>query len=299
MAIHLLQTPTPRPGAALEQSAPDQQGAGACRRSCSVGHAFHISDLPSRLHAHPHPCGRRRSDVRPFPANPMMRALICVLLLLPLFASADGLPYRTDGEIDGEWIILHIDDSQFQEVDTRRTLTLTKAQRALLTRLFKTVPETLTVVSSTFNDNREEASNAEVHCVWLRDRTLGITYDADYASRQPGHYWDHAFFTSTADPKRLVVSHDAKVYHEGRPLSLADVFRLIDELAKTPPGKGKADIRVTPQSRLQLVSPVASLGFSLPPPNKDALDLDVTPASLLEAFTVYGTARNVQVSSTW
>jgi hypothetical protein len=228
-----------------------------------------------------------------------MRALICFLLLLPIFAEADGLPYHTDGEIVGEWVILRMDDTQFREVDTRRTVTLGKAQRALLARLFKNVPETLSVVSSTFNDNREEATNDEVHCVWLRDRTLGITYDADYASRQPEHYWDHAFFTSTADPKRLVITHDTKVYRDGKPLSFADVFQMIDELAKTPPEKGKADIGVPPQSRLHLGSPVAYLSFSLPPPNKDAVDLDVTPASLLKAFTVYGAAKNVQVSSTW
>lgn len=228
-----------------------------------------------------------------------MRTLFCILLLLPIFASADGLPYHTDGEIVGEWIILRLDDTQFREVDTRRTVTLTKAQRALLARLFKTVPESLTVASSTFNDSREDASNNEVHCVWLRDRTLGITYDADYASRQPEHYWDHAFFTSTTDPQRLVITHDAKVYRDGKPLSLADVFHLIDELAKTSGEKRKADIGVPPQNRLQIDSPVAYLSFSLPPPNKDAVGLDITPASLLEAFTVYAAAKNVQVSSTW
>lgn len=216
-----------------------------------------------------------------------------------MFASGDGLPYHTDGEIVGEWIILRMDDTQFRDVDTRRTVTLTKAQRTLLARLFKTVPETLTVVSSAFNDNREEATHDEVHCVWLRDRTLGVTYNADYASRQPEHYWDHALFTSTADPNRLVVTHDAKVYRDGKPMSLADVFRLIDELAKTTPENGKADIGVPPQSRLHLDSPVASLSFSLPPPNKDAVALDITPASLLEAFTIYGAAKNVQVSSAW
>jgi hypothetical protein len=211
-----------------------------------------------------------------------MRALFCILLLLPRFVCADGLPYHSDGELIGEYIVLSMDDDQFKEVDTQRKVTLTKAQKGLLARLFKTVPERLTVVSSAFNDNREEATNDEVHCVWLRDRTLGITYDADYASRQPEHYWDHAFFTSTADPMRLVITHDAKVYRDGKALSFADVFRLIDELAKTPPE-----------------NPVASLSFSLPPPNKDAVDLDITPASLLEAFTVYGAAKKVQVSKTW
>lgn len=229
----------------------------------------------------------------------MMRALVCILLLLPIFASADGLPYQSDGEIIGEWIILQMDDAQFREVDTRRTATLTKAQRALLARLFKAVPETLTVVSSAFNDNREEATDDEVHCVWLRDRTLGITYKADYALRQTEHYWDHAFFTSTADPERLVITHDAKVYRDGKALSFADVFRLIDELAKTPPENGKADLGIPPQSDLQLAFPVAYLSFSLPPPNKDSVGLDITPASLLEAFTVYGAAKNVQVNSTW
>jgi hypothetical protein len=231
----------------------------------------------------------------------VMRALLSILLLLPLFAFADGLPYHTDGEVVGEWIILHMDDAQFREVDTRRTLTPTKAQRALLARLFKAVPETLTVVSSAFNDNREEATNDEVHCVWLRDRTLGITYDADYAWRQPEHYRDHAFFSAAADPKRLVITHDARVYRAGRQIAFADVFRLIDDLAKTPPEETgrQADIGVSRQSRLHVDRPVASLTFSLPPPTKDAVDLDITPASLLTAFTVYGAAKNVQVSSTW
>jgi hypothetical protein len=230
-----------------------------------------------------------------------MRAFICILLLLPIFALADGLPYHTDGEIVGEWIILRLDDAQFREVDTRRTVTLNKVQRALLARLFKTVPETLSVVSSSFNDNREEASNNEVHSVWIRDRTLGITYDADYASRQPEHYWDHAFFTSTADPKRLVITHDAKVYRDGKALSFADVFHLIDELATAPPnGAGhQADIGVPPQSRLHVARPVAYLNFSLPPPTKDAVDLDITPAALLTAVTIYGASKSVQVGSTW
>ena len=226
-----------------------------------------------------------------------MRALFYFLLLLPLFA--DGLPYHSDGELIGEFIVLSMDDNQFKEVDTCRTVTLTKPQRALLARLFKTVPEKLTVVSAAFNDNREEATNAEVHCVWLRDRTLAITYDADYASREPEHYWDHAFFTSAADPKRLIITHDSKVYRDGKALSLADVFLLIDELAKTPPKDGKADIENSHLNRLLLDSPVSTLSFSLPPPNKDAVGLDITPASLLEAFTVYGAVKKVQVISTW
>lgn len=247
----------------------------------------------------PHRTPRSLSLGRPFPADTIMRALFYILLSLPIFAFADGLPYHRDGELIGEFIVISMDDTQFKEVDTLRTVTLTEAQRTLLKRLFKTVPKKLSVVSSAFNDNREEATNDEVHCVWIRDRTLGITYDADHASRQPEQYWARAFFTSTADPKRLVITHDAKVYRDGKALSFADVFRLIDKLAKTPPEKGKADIRVPPQSRLRLDSPVASLTFSLPPPNKDAAELDITPASLLEAFTVYGAARNVQVSSTW
>lgn len=230
-----------------------------------------------------------------------MRALLSILLLLPILLLADGLPYHTDGEIVGEWIILRMDDTQFREVDTRRTVTLTKAQRTLLYRLFKTVPETLTVVSSTYNDNIEEASGDAVHCVWLRDRTLGITYDADYASRQPEHYRERAYFTSVLDPQRLVISHDAKVFREGRQLTFADVFRLIDELAKAPPDETarRADIGASPQSRLHVDRPVASLTFSLPPPTKEGAEPDITPASLLTAFTVYGAAKNVQVSSTW
>jgi hypothetical protein len=70
-------------------------------------------------------------------------------------------------------------------------------------------------------------------------------------------------------------------------------------LAQTTPEKNRADIGSPPQSRLILDSPVASLTFSLPPPCKEATDLDITPASVLEAFRVYGAAKNVQVSISW
>jgi hypothetical protein len=221
----------------------------------------------------------------------MTRALLFILLFLPRFAVADGLPYLPNGELIGEWILLQMDDEQFREVDTRRTVTFTKPQRTMLGRLFKTVPEKATVVSSTHNDNREDSLEGEVHCVWLRDRVLGITYNADDAARRPEHYWDHAFFTSAAEPERLVISHDAKVYRNGRELKPADVYRLIDELGKTPPEK--AGYLVLPGQ------PVAQLGFTLPPSNKDAVDLDTTPQSLLAAFAVYGESKKVQVCSTW
>jgi hypothetical protein len=231
----------------------------------------------------------------------MTRALLFLFFFLPRFAVADGLPYHDDGELIGEWIILQMDDEQFREVDTRRTVTFTKAQRAMLGRLFKKVPEKATVVSSAYNDNREEATRDEVHCVWLRDRVLGITYDAEYASRQPEHYWDQAFFTSAAEPGRLVISHDSKVYRDGRDLTLAEVYRLIDELSKTPPLEAAQhdNAGADPGNRLHVPRPVEILSFSLPPPNKDALDLDITPKSLLEAFAAYGAVKKVQVNSTW
>ena len=54
-------------------------------------------------------------------------------------------------------------------------------------------------------------------CMCLASRSHARHHlDGDYASRQPEHYWDHAFFTSTVDPNRLVLTHDAKVYREGK-----------------------------------------------------------------------------------
>jgi hypothetical protein len=229
-----------------------------------------------------------------------MRALLWFLtLLVPGLMLADGLPYGNDGELVGEYLILTISDEQFREVDTRRSLTLDKAQKAFLARLFKKVPQQLDVVSSHFNDNREGATDLEVHCIWLRDRTIGITYRADEAAREPEGYWENAVFTSTAEPDRLVITHDAKVYRRGKELTLTEVFRLIDKLANSPPAPGKVDIGVPPRDRLSLASPVAFLSFSLPPPNKDAVDLDILPTELLKAFAIYASTKNVQVAETW
>ena len=228
-----------------------------------------------------------------------MRLLLVMFLLLPRFAFGDGLPYHHDGELIGEFVILHMNDEQFNEVDMKRTITLNIEQTAFLSRLFNEVPKKLAVVSAAFNDNREEATNDEVHCIWLRDHTIGITYDASWASREPEVYRKRAFFTFVAVANRLIITHDAKLYRGGKLLSFADIFRLIDVLAKTPPEKGNAHVGAPPQSRLMLDHPVASLVFSLPPPNKDAVGLDISPASLLEAFVVYGAAKNVQVHSSW
>ena len=46
---------------------PPNNGAGANRRGCPVGHAFRNSNPPSRLHAHPRPGGRHSLIVWPPP----------------------------------------------------------------------------------------------------------------------------------------------------------------------------------------------------------------------------------------
>ena len=217
-----------------------------------------------------------------------MKVLILIFAICSLWsfsANADGLPYLRNGNIIGEAIILQMNDAQFKEVNTCRTVVLTSSQRALMSRLFKTVPERLTVVSSSFNDNREDAKNSEVHCIWSRGRNLAITYDADYAKRQPEHYWNHAFFTSVADPDRLLLSSDAKIYKDGKELSVENVYKKIDALAARA-AKEKPGFYI-------------DLRFSLPPRLNLSGDPPEGCLKLLDAFEVYGKGKGVAVGETW
>lgn len=230
--------------------------------------------------------------------------LLCVFLFL-LFSysvGADGLPYTTDGALHTAAVIVIMNENQFDEVDTRREITLNDDQKFLLKRLFKEVPDKLTVVSSAFNDSREDAENSEVHCIWMRDRMLAITYSIGANEQQRQWYQEHARFFSVADPKRLVISSEAKVYQDGKELSIADVYRLVDELSKTPPdpNEGGTNIGVPPsRNRLMLNHPVASITFSLPPKVSWANPEDIDPGSLLQAFRAYGATKQVQVNETW
>lgn len=226
----------------------------------------------------------------------------CLLLLVPHFVRADGLPYSEGGELYSDAVIILINDNQFKEVDTRRAITLNDDQKYLLKRLFKVVPDKLTVVSSAFNDGREDAENSEVHCIWMRDRMLAITHSIGANEIQRKWYEDHARFVSVADPKRLVISSEAKIYRDGKELSFADMYRLIDELSKTPPepNEGRKNIGVPPpRSRLMLDHAVASISFSLPPKVNWAESEDINPGSLLQAFQAYAATKQVQVSETW
>lgn len=219
-----------------------------------------------------------------------MKTLIFLLFWIPMAAFADGLPYNINGELSREWIILHMNDAQFKEVDTLRTVTLTKAQRTLLSRLYKIVPERIRVMSSSFNDNREGESKGAVHCVWLRDRSLGITYDAAFAIREPELFWEGSCFYSADEPdmaSRFIMTHDAKVYLDGKLFTNADVFSFIDEAAKKP--------------GLVAGQAVDTLAFSLPPLYLHAgyHSEKTSPSELLQAFTVYGATKNVAVQQTW
>ncbi len=229
-------------------------------------------------------------------------ALISFLLVIgaPTGAHADGLPNSDRGSLHCEAAILIMSDDQFKEVDTQRTMTLNNDQKRMLRHLFKTVPDKLTIVSSTFNDNLEDASLYSVHSIWLRDRMIAITYTGNYNEPSERQFWEQATFDSVANPDRLIISSEGKIYREGRELSFPDVIRLIDELAKTKPDNAAANKTASPsQNRLMFDNAVASLSFSLPPPNQEGVDLDITPAELLKAFQVYGATENVAVFATW
>ena len=232
-----------------------------------------------------------------------MRILCAYLLLLCAnWVHADGLPYSTDGALHTEALIFTMDDNQFKEVDTRREITLNDDQKYLINKLFKQVPDKLTVVSSAYNDGREDAEHSEVHCIWMGYRTLAITYwlGANEAQRQS--FEEQAHFFSVADPKRFVISSEAKVYRDGKELSFADVYRLIDELSKTPPDprEARSNVGVPPtRNRVLVHHPVASIGFSLPPKESWETSEDIEPKSLLVAFQAYAATKQVQVSETW
>lgn len=230
--------------------------------------------------------------------------LLCAFLFLSVFhfVRADGLPYSDSGELHTDAVIVIMNDKQFEEVDTRRTITLNDDQKYLLKRLFKEVPDKLTVVSSAFNDGREDAENSEVHCIWMRDRMLAVTYSIGANEKQRQWFEDHAHFVSVADPKRLVISSEAKIYRNGKELSFADMYRLIEDLSKTPPdpNEGRTNIGVPPpRNRLMLDHPVAIISFSLPPKVGWAESEDISPESLLQAFQAYAATKQVQVSETW
>lgn len=229
-------------------------------------------------------------------------ALVTVLQFSISFACADGLPYSPEGELHCQAVILTISDDQFKEVDSKRTLTLNRDQKRMLRHLFKSVPDQLGVVSSAYNDNIEDASLYSVHSIWLHNRMIAITYEGNYNEPSEKTYWEKAEFVSVADPERLIMSSNAKVYRGGKELSIREVFDLIDELAKTAPDpleKNKIAGVPPPGSRLMLDHPVASLSFSLPPRVGWATVDDVGPESLLQAFQLYGVTKNVQVHKTW
>ncbi len=220
-----------------------------------------------------------------------MKTLIslCLSLIFLHGVLADGLPYNHEGEASGEYVLLYMDDAQLREVDTHRTLTLTKPQRAMLSRLFKTVPGKLSVASSSFNDGLgEEASGDEVYSIWLRGRSIGVTYDARLAEENPEQYQERAEFISVGDPDRLIITCDSKIYRHGKVLTVGEVFALIDEMAKKI---------VDARARNEIVR--ESLGFSLPPRGNTVDGLETTPAELLKAFSVYGAARQVHVHGAW
>jgi len=232
----------------------------------------------------------------------MKLLFVSLLLLIPHFVRADGLPYSDSGELHTDAVIVIMNDKQFEEVDTRRTITLNDDQKYLLKRLLKEVPEKLTVVSSAFNDGREDAENSEVHCIWMGDRMLAITYWIGANEGQRQSYQDHAHFVSVADPKRFVISSEAKVYRDGKELSFADMYRLIDDVSKTPPDPNEVRKNLgvpPPRNRLMLDHPVASISFSLPPKVSWASTEDISPVSLLQALQIYATTKQVQVNETW
>jgi hypothetical protein len=218
--------------------------------------------------------------------NPVLLIALAVALL-PEDLLAQTLPYDADtGTLRGEWLILSADETQILELSNRRSFTLTGAQKVFLSLLFPRVPDTLNVVSGAFNGFGRDLPDTHIHAVWLRDRSLGITYSGDFAAADPKTFREHASFVCLADPDRLIISHDAKVFRQGRELSLDDVFALIDKLA--------TDASAKPAAK----GPLAHLPVSLPPrmiyhpTGEDWM-------TLFHAFHVYGELKSVSVYRSW
>jgi hypothetical protein len=114
---------------------------------------------------------------------------------------------------------------------------------------------------------------------------LAVTYDADFAARQPERYRDQARFISVADQDRLVVSSGAKIYNDGKEIPAKEIYRMIDALAvmaaKEKPGY------------------YIDLRFSIPPPVENDEEIREESMKLLEAFRVYAEAKGVVVAATW
>jgi hypothetical protein len=218
----------------------------------------------------------------------LIAALICLCIGCSV-ACGDGYPFDPETQqVFQDSLRFRLTPDQIESISATGVVTLSAEQLTVVRRFYPAATPKQAVVAATFNDNNEGLDSDDVYFLWVRADELSITINhtvladpskAAKALSEPGE--------PPVNTTDLRLSPEGQLYHHGKPVSLAEAFRLIDAVERPKSSDTYFDFRIV-----------------FPPPYMPDKVLDEGTANpkVCDIFTAlerYGEAQGVPVFRTW
>jgi hypothetical protein len=232
-----------------------------------------------------------------------MNRVLSVFLSLMLLCTAawpDGFPFDPETQrVTRPSLRLKLTPEQTREISATGTLTFSEEHLRLIRLHYPAATNRADVITATFNDNVEGLTPEDVYCFWVAPDEVAITLNEARPKEKPpfeppsnDRFPDEAELKERPD-RHIRLGLDGSIYYRGQSITLAQAFALIDDLARVPtPDRDKG----RPDRYLYVVLPPPLAGrevYSVEEHNRPS------PPRILDALTVYGESRSVQVGREW
>jgi len=232
------------------------------------------------------------------------RILLCLLFfaLLCPSARADGYPFDPDSQrVTGPSLRLKLSQPQIREISATGTLTFTDEHLRLLRLHYPAATDRTDVIAATYNDNNEGLTDEDVYCFWVAPDEVAVTLNEKHPKdKSPFAPPTNEIFPTDAQLKEVASRHirlgpDGGIYFRGRSITLEQAFSIIDDIARFP--KPDPNHLTAENGRsLYVVVPPSSAGRELLYAGSDE---QRTPKQIIDALTVYGAAKSIEVGRQW
>jgi hypothetical protein len=216
----------------------------------------------------------------------MTRFVAILLCLLPFGClRADGFPFdQRTHEVHGANVRLPLSESQQTEVTATGRVTFTSEQMNLIRMIYHTIPESLRVIASTYNDGLEGRPPNQVDCIWTTPNEIAITLPKKWEKG------DYSFDSGDKIPDSadIRISPTGLLYHQGKKIGIEKAFEIVRTAKKSDgaPATEQATIRIT-----------------RPPPfrssDEDEVAHNKKAADLFTSLSKYGESVKVTVFPIW
>jgi hypothetical protein len=235
------------------------------------------------------------------PTYPVHRVLLAAffLALTAAVVRADGYPFdeKTQRVMEPS-LRLKLTPRQIQEISSTGTLTFGDEQMRFIRMHYPAATDRTDVVAATFNDNHEGLTNEDVYCFWVAPDEVAVTLNEKHPKdRCPFGPPDNHQFPTDAQLKKVAsryirLSPDGTIYFRGRVITLEQAFAIIDDIARLP--KPEREVAENHRCLCVVVPPPLSERERHMQPEERR-----TPMQILDALSVYGASKSIQVGREW